>query len=121
MPIKQETYRNLTITALDRLRAQYFGDKTLRLFRIIPETGETEIAELADGWVGRRVNSTTESGTAEAGAWQFQIKAMDDWQTSQIYISQLVSLRVGDRRWKVKKVEMPVGEIKMWRVKAEIQ
>jgi hypothetical protein len=119
--MKAETYRNLTTGALDRLRIQIFGDESLKLFQITPETGEAEVAELTQNWGGRRLVATTEAGRAEAGAWQFQVKANDDWQTSQTYMSQVVSLRIGGRRWKVKKIETPVGNVRVWKIKAEIQ
>jgi len=119
--MKAETYRNLNIAALDRLRIQTFGDASLKLFQIVPETGEAQVAELTENWGGRRLVATTEAGRAEAGAWQFQVKAEDDWETSQSYMSQAVSIRVGARRWKVKKVETPVGNAGVWKIKAEVQ
>jgi hypothetical protein len=115
--LKTETYQNLTISALDRLRVQQFGAEPLKLSSMTPETGEAEVAEYATGWGGHRVVATTESGTAESGAWQFQIKAEGD----QAYMSKIVSLRVGARRWKVKKVEAPAGNSLVWKIKAEIQ
>lgn len=119
--MKEDTYRNLTLAALDRLRIQTFGGEPLKLFQITPETGETEVAELTASWAGRRVTPVTEGGSAESGSWQFQVKAEDDWPTSQNYMLQVVALRVGSRRWKVKKVEMPVGNAAVWKLKAEIQ
>lgn len=115
--MKTETYQNLTIAALDRLRVQQFGADPLKLFQMTPETGEAEAAELATGWGGHRVTVTTESGSAESGAWQFQIKAAGD----QSYMTKIVSLRVGPRRWKVKKVEAPAGNSLVWKIKAEVQ
>jgi hypothetical protein len=110
-------YQNLTLAALDRLRVQQFGTDPLKLFQMTPETGEAEVAELADGWGGHRVTVTTESGTADAGAWQFQIRAAGD----QAYMTKIVALKIGPRRWKVKKVEAPAGNSLVWKIKAEIQ
>lgn len=115
-----ETNRNLFIKALNRLRFQHFSSDSLKLFEITPEMGETEFAELAADWSGRRVESATDS-EKEAGYWQFQIVALDDWQTSQANFLKIVALKIGDRRWKAKKVEKPVGNAKVWKVKAEIQ
>ncbi len=114
------TNRNLFIKALNRLRVQHFALELLKLFETTPETGETLITELADDWSGRRVESSTDS-EKEAGYWQFQIVAKDDWITSQAFMLRVVSFKIGDRRWKVKKVEKPVGNSKVWKVKAEIQ
>jgi len=115
--MKTETYQNLTIAALDRLRVQQFGSDTLKLFGITPETGETLLAEFTVNWGGQRVVATTESGTNETGAWQFQVKAEGD----QAFILKAVVLKIGARRWKVKKVEAPMGNSLLWKIKAEVQ
>jgi hypothetical protein len=115
--MKTETYQNLTIAALDRLRVQQFGYDTLKVFGMTPETGETLLAEFTVNWGGHRVVATTESGTSETGAWQFQIKAAGD----QAFISKAVVLKIGARRWKVKKVEAPIGNSRVWKIKAELQ
>lgn len=114
------TNRNLFIKALNRLRVQLFGTDSLKIFGIVPETGETELADLAIDWSGRRVDSSTDSA-ADAGTWQFQIIAADDWATSQIFMLKSVALKIGTRRFKVKKVEKPIGNAKVWKLKAEIQ
>lgn len=112
--------RQLFIKAVNRLRVQLFGSESLKFFGIVPETGETEIAELTENWTGREVESTTDSN-AESSFWQFQIVATDDWQTSQTFMLKIVSITIGDRRWKVKKVKKPMGNSKVWKLKAEIQ
>ena len=112
--------RSLFIKSLNRLRVQHFGGDPLKLFETTPETGETFFLELAADWSGRRVESSTDS-EKEFAFWQFQIAAPDDWQTSQSYMSKIVSFKIGSRRWKVKKVEKPVGNAKVWKIKAEIQ
>jgi hypothetical protein len=119
--MKTETYQNLTLAALDRLRAQQFGSDPLKVFGMTPETGETELAEFTVNWGGHRVVATTESGTSETGAWQFQVKAVEDWPATQTFMSKAISLRVGMRRWKVRKVEAPVGNSLVWKIKAEVQ
>jgi hypothetical protein len=115
--MRTETYQNLTIAALDRLRVQQFGAEPLKLVSMTPETGETQVAEISSAWGGHRTLATTGGGTADAGAWQFQIEAAGD----QSYMSKIVALKIGSRRWKVKKVEAPAGNSQVWKIKAEIQ
>lgn len=116
-----ETTRRIFIKTLNRLRAQLFDGDSLKIYGITPETGETELAELFTDWSASRVASITDGVQAETGAWKFQIAANDDWQTSQSFFLKAVALVIGDRRWKVKKVEKPVGNAKVWKIKAEIQ
>lgn len=115
--LKTQTYQNLTIAALDRLRVQQFGTDALKVFGMTPETGETELAEFTVNWGGHRVVATTESGTSETGAWQFQVKAEGD----PAFMTKATSLKIGARRWKVKKVEAPMGNSLVWKIKAEVQ
>jgi hypothetical protein len=112
--------RKIFLNSLNRLRVQLFGALALQIFGITPETGENELASLAADWSARRVVSATDSAN-ESGFWQFQIAAKDDWQTSQAYLLKAVALKIGDRRWKVKKVEKPIGNAKVWKLRAEIQ
>lgn len=114
------TNRKLFLAALNRLRIQLFGTDSLKIFGMTPETGETETANLPADWSGRRVESSTDS-EKDSGFWQFQIAASDDWQTSQAFLLAAVALKIGDRRWKVKKVEKPVGNSRVWKIRAEIQ
>jgi hypothetical protein len=108
--------------AIQRHRRAAFGELSLKLFETTPETGETEVAELTVDWCGSRTQSTTDGANqVDAGTWEFEIWATDDWQTSQAFMQRIVALKIGDRRWKVKKVEKPIGETKYWRVMATIQ
>jgi len=115
-----EINRAIFLQALNRLRVQLFGNDSLKIFKIVPEIGESVIAELFEDWCGREVESTTDSN-ADSSFWQFQIAANDDWQTSQAFMLNIVSFKIGDRRWKVQKVKKPIGNSKVWRLKAEIQ
>ena len=111
--------RNLFLKALNRLRRQLFGDDPLTLFDTTPETGETAFVSFLIDWNGFRKSSEIDSGTD--GFWIFQIAAADDWKTSELYMHRMVAFTIGDRRWKVKKVEKPIGNSKVWKLKAEIQ
>lgn len=120
--MKDEYYRSQIISGLDRLRKQFFPeDEALKLLKITPESGETEVAEIASGWGGQRLATTTGTGSTESGAWQFQIAAADDWADSQTFMQQVIAIRVGNRRWKIKKIEAPAGIPMVWKMKAEIQ
>lgn len=112
--------RNIFLKTLNRLRQRLFGNDSMKIFGITPETGETQIAELFENWSGRRVDSTTDSDK-DGGSWQFKVAADDDWQTSQAFMLRIVSFKIGDRRWKSSKVQKPIGNAKVWKIKAEIQ
>lgn len=116
-----EINRTIFTKTLNRLRGRLFGEESLKLYGITPETGETEFAELVVDWSARRVSAITDGVETSAGAWKFQIVALDDWQTSQPDFLKAVALVVGTRRWKVRKVEKPIGNSKVWKIKAEIQ
>lgn len=113
--------RALFIKALNRLRVRLFGGDSLKIYGIVPETGETLIGELTENFCGREVESATSDSKAESSAWQFQIVAADDWATSQSFLLSAVSFKIGSRRWKIKKVKKPLGNAKVWKLKAEIQ
>jgi hypothetical protein len=115
--MRTETYQNFTIDAFDRLRVQHFGDETLKVFGLTPETGETELGEFETGWCARRVVLITEKVMNESGAWQFLINA----EGGPAFMANAVSLKVGSRRWRVKKVEAPTGISAVWKLKAELQ
>lgn len=115
------TNKNLFIKALNRLRKQLFGDDPMQLFEKTPETGETLMMTLAEDWSGRRVESAADAQDNGEGFWQFQIVAANDWKTSQAYMNRAVSFKIGGRRWKVNKVEKPVGKSWVWKIKAEVQ
>ena len=116
----REINRALFLGALNRLRRQLFGNDSLKIFQMTPEAGETVAADLIVNWSGREVASATDS-EKESGFWQFQIAADDDWQTSQAFMFAAVALKIGDRRWKVKKVKKPIGKSRVWKIRAEIQ
>ena len=115
-----ETNRNLFLKAMNRLRRQWFGDDSMKLFEITPETGETEMVSLAEDWCGRRVESETDSAS-DGTFWQFQIAAESNWETSQAFMNRLVAIKIGTRRFKVPKVQKPFGKSLVWKLKAEIQ
>lgn len=121
--MNEDYYRGQIRSGIERLRKLYFPrDEVLTLLKVTPQTGETQVAEMAaGGWGGQRIVATSGTGSSESGAWQFQIAAADDWVTSQDYMQQVIALRVGGRRWKVKKIEAPGGLAMVWKIKAEIQ
>lgn len=112
--------RQLFIKSLNRLRIQTFGNDSLKTYAITPETGESLQFELFADWSGRRIDSSADS-EKESGFWQFQVVAKDDWATSQVFWLKSVALKIGDRRFKVKKIEKPIGNSKVWKIRAEIQ
>lgn len=112
---------NLRLAAINRHRKRLFGDSSLKAYTTTPEAGETEAAAFAADWFGHRVEPTTESDGSSSGAWQFQVKADATWETSQAFMFSLAALTIGNRRWKVKKVEKPIGTSFVWKILAEIQ
>lgn len=107
--------------AINRHREQLFGDSSLKLYETTPDDGDTLISELTCDWKGHRTGATTDGGT-ESGSWQFQIIANEDWETSQKpTFLKIVALTINSRRWKVTKVEEPIGESLIWRLRAEVQ
>lgn len=111
----------LRLAAMNRHRKRLFGDESLKAYTTTPEAGETLAATYPVDWFGHRVEPTTDAAGSEAGAWQFQVWAADDWATSQSFMLSLAALIIGTRRWKVKKVEKPIGLSLVWKIKAEIQ
>jgi len=114
-------YCNLRLTAMNRHRIRTFGNDTLSVYTATPAAGETVAATFTQDWFGHRVEQTTANAAKEEGAWQFQIAAPDTWETSQQFMYAIGSLVIDNRRWKVKKVEAPVGESHVWKIKAEFQ
>lgn len=111
---------NLRLQAVNRRRQFLFGDSSLDCYGVTPADGETVLAIFTENWCGQRLDGTTIG--AEAGSWQFHIAAVIDWDTSQEpTMKKVVALRVGPRRWKVVKLEMPIGLSLMWKIRAEIQ
>lgn len=114
-------YCNLRRSAINRHRKRIFGDESLKVYSTTPALGETLEATFAVDWSGQRTEPTTNAAGSESGAWQFHLWAPDDWETSQAFMLKIVALVVGVRRWKAKKVEKPIGNSKVWKIKAEIQ
>lgn len=110
------------LAAMNRHRKRLFGDVSLLAYTITPEAGETLAATFTADWFAQRtVKTTTENTGKESGAWQFQVKATADWATSQAFMLGVATLAVGTRRWKVKKIEKPIGVSMVWKIGAEIQ
>ena len=116
------SYSDLRSAAADRHRKRLFGDASLDVYDKSP-SGETLIAAFTDGWFAHRLIglSDKDSRAADAGAWQFQVPAAANWESSETAMLKAASLRVGTRRWKVNQVEKPIGISLIWKIKAEIQ
>lgn len=114
-------YCNLRLSAVNRHRRRLFGDAALSAYTTDPINGEVVAGTFATDWMAHRVDPTTIGLEEGAGGWQFQIAAAADWETSQAFMKKIVALTVDTRRWKVKKVEKPIGHSLIWKVKAEIQ
>lgn len=108
--------------AFDRHRERLFGDSSLKVYTTTPADGEAEADEFTCHWKAHRIRPTT-TGFAEpdTGAWQFQIVAECDWATTQSFMLAIVALTVGDQRWKVTKIEKPIGVSLVWKVRAQMQ
>lgn len=109
--------------AVNRHRELMFGIASLECFGMNPTDGEAMLVMFADGWCAYRAEGTTDGRGAEAtGAWQFHVVAASDWVTTQLAtFKKIVVLKVGSRRWKVNKLEQPIGLSLMWKIRAEIQ
>jgi hypothetical protein len=114
---------DLLTQAFDRHRLRTFGDSSLTLLKNTPAAGETTNGTpFAAGWKGRRVADITAGvRTYESGQWQFQIIAAVDWVTSQAFMFASVALTVGTERWKITKVQKPIGIIPVWKIRCEIE
>ncbi len=106
---------------INRRRKRFFADDPLLVYKTTPEAGETVAETFSIDWFGHRISPTTTGDNVKPGAWQFQIRATDDWETSQVFMLAIVVLTIGNRRWKVNKVEKPIGTSMVWKVKGEIQ
>ena len=114
----------LRLRAINERRKQLFGDSSLKVYTTTPAAGEVEAFEFEKDWRGFRVDPTT--GMATRGgegpsSWQFQIQAVTEWATSQTFMLSVVALTIGDRRWRITKVEKPIGVSLVWKVKAQEQ
>lgn len=116
-------YCNLRLAALDRHRQRLFGDDVLSVYRTTPVDGEAVAGTFTEHWTAQRVIALTADGStrSDSGAWQFQIAAAEDWAISQSFMNAVVAVTVGTRRWKVKKVEKPIGRSHIWKIRAEMQ
>lgn len=116
------TRNDLLADAFDRHRDRLFGDSSLKVYRTTPADGETVAGTFECGWKAHRIRPTT-VGFAEpdSGAWQFQVIAPEDWATSQAFMLAIVALTVGSQRWKINKVEKPVGLSLVWKIRGQIQ
>lgn len=116
------TIDNLKLAAMNRHRLRLFGDAALIVYTTTPEAGETAAGTFAANWFGQRVApTTTEFNPRDASEWQFQIAAEADWETSQAFMKKAVSFAIGTRRWKIAKVERPIGISLVWKLRAQEQ
>lgn len=106
---------------MNRHRIRLFGDAALVVYTTSPASGEAEAGTFIQDWRAKRVETTTNDVAVEAGAWQFEIAAEFDWETSQVFMLKAAALKVGSRRWTVKKIEKPIGVSLAWKIKAVIQ
>ena len=113
----------IRLRAINQRRKQLFGDSSLKVYTTTPEDGETEAGEFETDWKGFRVDPTTGQATrgADSSSWQFQIEAEADWKTSQVFMLSIVALMIGEDRWKITKVEKPIGNSLIWKLKAQQQ
>lgn len=107
---------------MNRHRERLFGDSSLKVYTITPADGEAEAGEFTCDWMGHRVRPTTSTyADQEGGAWQFQIMAASTWATTEAFMKKVVALTIGSRRWKVTKIEEPIGESLVWKLRAETE
>lgn len=112
---------NLRLSAVNRHRKRLFGDESLKVYTTTPGAGEAVAATFTTDWFGHRVDATTDAAGGEAGAWQFQTAAAATWETTETFMLKIVALTVGTRRWRVTKIENPIGVSLIWKIRAEIQ
>jgi len=113
---------NLKVQAMNRHRLRLFGDVALQVYEMTPEAGETVAGTFAVDWKGHRIVPTTSpEQQRDSSEWQFQIVAAPDWITSQTFMLKAVALIVTSKRWKILKVEKPIGNSLVWKVRAQEQ
>ena len=116
------TPNTIRLRAMNERRKLLFGSSSLTVFGVTPSAGEALTGTFTVDWFAHRVWATTNSNVREAtSSWQFQIAAASTWSTTQTFMLSIVALVVGSRRWKVIKVEKPVGNSLVWKVKAQEQ
>lgn len=113
---------DLRIAALNRHRKRLFGDSSLKVYSITPADGETVAGTFDKDWSGQRLKGTTTGFVDEAtGAWQFQVVAKANWAATQAFMRSIVALTIGTRRWKITRIEEPIGESLVWKIRAEVE
>lgn len=110
---------DLRIAAINRHRKRLFGDSSLKVYSITPAEGEAVVETFAKDWMGQRTDAITTSGGT--GAWQFQVVAKANWVATQEFMKSIVALTIGTRRWKITKIEEPIGESLVWKIRAEVE
>jgi len=113
------TVSNLRLKAINRHRTRLFGNSSLTVHSMTPAGKSAAEGTFSTNWFAHRVWETTDQGVKEATAWQFQIVAAADWTTSQAFMKKAAVLDVGTESWKVVKVQKPVGNSLVWKVKAQ--
>jgi hypothetical protein len=115
MTFSTDLLRSLRETLNTERRLTFGESAALTLFSMTPE-GEIELGAISDGWGGRRLTATA-AGQAEAGEWTFRVCAAD--ALAEAAMRKAATLTVGGVKWKVRKVERPVGPVGTWAFRAE--
>lgn len=121
------TERELLAQAFDRHRLRTFGESSLTVYGMTPTDGEASSGSFSGGWKGGRVSDvTSQVQERDSSEWQFQVMATADWsdeesESNQLFMLSAVALTVGAQRWKITKVQKPVGAIGVWKLRAEQQ
>lgn len=114
--------KQLLIDVFDRHWERIFGTSSLKVYGMTSADGEVATGEFTAGIHAKRlVDTTVGLGEAISGSWQFQAIAADDWPSSQSFMIAIVALTVGTHRWRVKKVQKPIGVVPVWKIRAEMQ
>ncbi len=98
-----------------------FGSGYLKVYSLTPAVGETLEGTFTKDWFAHRVWNTTDMGVKDGSAWQFQVLADANWKTLQAFMKKVAVIAVGEEKWKVTKVEKPVGNSLVWKLKAQQQ
>jgi len=91
----------------------------LKVYTAKPEAGREAVAKFEKHWFGHRIAGTTDGTGRGSGAWQFQIEALPDWEESQSFMLGVATLSIDVRRWKVNKIEKPIGLSLIWKIRAQ--
>lgn len=118
-------YAEIRDTAIDQHRTRMFGDDVeLKLYSTSPSDGDVELISLAAGWRAYRVWETTDIHSRQSGSWQIEISqaAIDAAQGDEPIDMMRVTVGIIDgKRYRLTKVEEPIGESRCWRFRAERQ